>query len=301
MQNLTSNLQISAILAPHHSSTFLQDIVGIVEPEPFFSCCFLTNVASIFDLHHFTKVSTLPSSPWWFYAPKVPCPKLLRTGPQSSCWHLAKLLPKFCPTKRVEIQKVTSIQWWLSIRGTNISATKALLKMICFAFPRCDMLVPWRVVHMHYNLPFQSCFKSCFSLTRHSPSANVCSECWLQASRRLSKTPQRFWNYQPRHKRGCYTLQIAFPASSSESTKHRMQGTCTWWGNNTSSFQYFVMRPTPRRRWVPWAPRYPSHVHWAARTKVPEKPPGCITKLGMVIPTQESLQNLYMYALATYL
>lgn len=108
---------------------------------------------------------------------------------------------------------------------------------------------------------------------------------------------------------GCYTLQVAFPASSSESTKHRMQGTCTWWGNNTSSFHYFVMRPphedafhghqdTHRMYIGQPEPKFrKNHLAASQNWQIVHE----VVSLRMVITTPESLQDLYMYALAIYL
>lgn len=253
MGNLTSNLQFSTTLAPHHSSTFLQDIVGIVEPEPSFQL-FFSNQRCI------TKVSTLPSSPWW--SGTVEGMACWISQPTAKNWTpiimlaLSEAAAQVLPYQPVEIQdsKGTGIQWWLSLQTfqrTNVSDTSRHFWKWCFSLPNFLQ----KLLQSHSSLAFGKRLLRMLTAGLTSTGKNT--------------TAILKW---------CYTLQVAFPASSSESTKHRMQGTCTWWGYKHKLFPLLCDAPSPRRC-VPWAPRYPSHVHWAARTKVPEKPPGCVTKL----------------------
>lgn len=153
MGNLTSNLRISTILAPHHSSTFLQDIVGIVEPEPSFQLFFSNQ-------RYITEVSTLPSSPWCqelffrhgmlnFLTAKNWTPIIMLA--------LSEAAAQVLPYQAVEIQ---------DSKGTGFHGDG-------FPSKQRTYLVPVATFE-HDFFPFQICFKSCFSLTHHSPWANVC-------------------------------------------------------------------------------------------------------------------------------
>ena len=61
----------------------------------FFSNRFVTSLRFQHCHHHLGSLGTGEGMACWIS-------QLPRTGPQSSCWHLAKLLPKFCPTNQLK-------------------------------------------------------------------------------------------------------------------------------------------------------------------------------------------------------
>ena len=70
--------------------------------------------------------------------------QLLRFSQKQTKSQLILTSTYFCKKR---VQQVPN-QKWFTIRGTNMSPTKAVMKMI-FLFPRCDILFPWRVCRVN--------------------------------------------------------------------------------------------------------------------------------------------------------
>ena len=80
--------------------------------------------------------------------------------PWTPMWSSTSLLgkdPGRCATFSVGAKLSENDAKMITLQGTNISPTKALLKMI-FLFPRWDMLVPWRVNFENCHVPWKIVF-----------------------------------------------------------------------------------------------------------------------------------------------